>query len=65
MLTSPDQPVTLFGGQAMFYTTMKRILLPLFALGILAAYGHASDAAAPGSYYDRSGHADAWSGGAA
>lgn len=47
----------------MFYTTMKRILLPLFALGILAAYGHASDAAAPGSYYDRSGHADAWSGG--
>jgi len=46
----------------MFFAIMKRIFL---AAGILAACHPAvADTAAAGSYFDNSGHADAWSGGA-
>ena len=50
---------------AMFVKTIKRMLLPLLALGTLAAHIQAAEdnPVAP-DYFDISGHADAWSGGA-
>jgi len=49
----------------MLFNELKKILLVLVALGVMPSYVSAANDAAPVSgYFDHTGHADAWSGGA-